>query len=329
MRNPPKLFSLLVPFLAATFCLAQPATSPDRSVFDTLQDNVWYLPTQDGAARLYVTAFGHGSPVIVLHGGPGNDFNYLVDALRPQTGKHRFTFYDQRGSLLSPVAPNAQNTLTAKNMVDDLDLLRRTMHIDKVTIFAHSWGTLLALMYYQAHPDHVANLVLVASFPPRTPPGSGFAGLVKSMRPRQKALTDRPVVETAEKLAGVSGPERSLTPQQSSTRKRIELAASNIYHIERWHRFQGEGVYYNEEVDSAIGDSLPDSFDVSSTFVAHPVPVTVIKGVEDYLDPGGISWNYLLQTSPITIDKIPEASHYPWIDDPALFQRDIERALNR
>ena len=70
---------------------AEPAASP---IFSELQRNTWYLPTANGAARLYVTEIGRGPPVIFLHEGPGNDFQYIVPALRPHLLTHRFILFD-------------------------------------------------------------------------------------------------------------------------------------------------------------------------------------------------------------------------------------------
>lgn len=301
-----------------------------QGTFDTLQTNVWYLPTADQKARLYVTSLGKGPAVIVLHGGPGNDFNYLVDAIRPQTQHHTFIFYDQRGSLLSPVADADKKTLTAATLVEDLDQLRRTLGEDKVVLLAHSWGTYLAMLYYQAHPEHVSALILVASLPPRTMPGATFDQTMQPVHERQRALRQRPAVTLAEKAAGVDRAPDLLTPKQRWIRLKIEaLAAPNLYHIERWEQFQGAGVYYSEQIDSVIADSLPTTFDLSPTLTKAPVPITVIQGDTDYIDPSAHAWDYLRGNRQLKTFVIPEASHYSWIDSPTLFQTDFRQALDR
>src|SRR5690606_25870669 len=83
-----------------------------RGIFDELQENVWYLPTEDKQARLYVTQIGEGDSIIALHGGPGNDFHYLVDAVRNNTQKNTFILFDQRGSLMSPVKDSLIQSLS-------------------------------------------------------------------------------------------------------------------------------------------------------------------------------------------------------------------------
>ncbi len=318
----PALVSLLF-FLAPVGVAAQ-------DTFDTLQKNVWYLPTADGKAFLYVTSLGKGPPVIVLHGGPGNDFNYLVDAVRAEGPNHQFILYDQRGSLLSPVSDADRKTLTATTMVEDLDLLRRTLGQEKVVLLGHSWGTFLAMLYYQAHPEHVSALVLMGCFPPRTEPGADFDREVKVFQDRQRALRQRPVVSLALKAAGVDAPLERLGPKDRWTHLRIEaFAGANLYHVERWAEFQGEGIYYSEKTDSAIGDSLPKTFDIAPTLAKFPVPVTVIQGDTDYLDPSAHAWDYLKPNKNVKTLIVFEASHYSWVDNPVQFKADLHEALRR
>src|SRR5690606_25825353 len=98
----------------------------DIQIFDELQENAWYFPTEDGQARLYVTQIGKGDTIITLHGGPGNDFHYLVDAVRNNIHENTFVLFDQRGSLMSPVKDSLVSSLTINKLVDDLETLRQS-----------------------------------------------------------------------------------------------------------------------------------------------------------------------------------------------------------
>jgi pimeloyl-ACP methyl ester carboxylesterase len=48
---------------------------------------------------------------------------------------------------------------------------------------------------------------------------------------------------------------------------------------------------------------------------AHPIPISIIQGDQDHIDPAAVSWRPV----DATIHVIPEASHIPWIDNPAAF----------
>lgn len=309
----------------------QNSSSQTMDVFDALQENAWYLPTKDGKARLYVTSLGKGQTIIVLHGGPGNDFNYLVKAVRPHIKINRFVLFDQRGSLLSPVADAEIKNLTLKTLVDDLETLRQTLGEDKIVLFGHSFGTLLALSYYQAYPQHVGGLILSASVPPFTSKEKTFDDVIKEARQNLRRLRERPAVKAELQKEGVSD-EKDLTPQQKSTRYKIDgLASLNLYHVERWREFQGGGVYYNRKVDDAVGDSIPQLiYDIRPAIEQNPVPITIIQGDNDYLDPSATSWQQLAEANPpVKIAVIKNASHYVWVDNPTEFYKQMARALRR
>lgn len=48
------------------------------------------------------------------------------------------------------------------HFVHELDSLRSHLGYDKVHLIGHSWGTILGLEYYRAHPEHVASLTLMS-----------------------------------------------------------------------------------------------------------------------------------------------------------------------
>jgi pimeloyl-ACP methyl ester carboxylesterase len=321
--------------LAATLTLpvsllSQPVQAADTGVFDTLQQNVWYMHTEDKDTQLYVTSLGKGPMVVCLHGGPGNDFNYLVPAVAPLSDKYQFVLFDQRGSLLSPVPPGKVKDLDLKVLVEDLDTLRQKLGQDKLVLFGHSFGSYLAMAYYQAHPEHVAGLVLAGALPPQY---ASFKDYLGGMRKRFNALRDRPEVAQALQAAGIpkDASTDSLTDQQRYVRFKIDgLASFNLYHVERWRQIEGGGVYYDSAVDDAVGDSFPMQFDILSTLRAHPVPITVLQGDSDYTDPAASTWAAETASYPtIKVLVIPKASHYSWVDAPEDFENDLVLGLQR
>lgn len=105
-------------------------------------------------------------------------------------------------------------------------------------------------------------------------------------------------------------------------------AAIDFYYVDRWREYQGGGVYYNQKVDDAIGDSLPHSYDILPVLAAHPVPVIIIQRDHDYADPAASLWvkdNH--DMNKVRVYVIKEAGHYSWIDDPTTFKQDLRRAL--
>jgi proline-specific peptidase len=299
-----------------------------HDVFNQVQRNAWYLPTTDHAAKLYVTEVGQGAPVVFLHGGPGQDFHYIIDALRPQLSRHAFVLYDQRGSVLSPVPAEMEGKLTMRQMVDDLEALRVALGHDRLVLFGHSFGSLLAMAYYRAYPAHVERLVLAGALPP-VMDGAMSDSYDKAVEERETAMMSRADdIARALAVAGLPADKRRDTPRQARMRLRIQYnAPQDLVHVDRWHQLTSGGIYYNHKVGAAIAGSMP-VWDIRPTLEAHPVPVTVIQGDSDYLDPSARLWTALAEAGKVRLHVIRDAGHCAWIDQPQAFAEALREGLD-
>ena len=121
-----------------------------------------YVPVKGG--RLYVREIGSGTPIVVLHGGPDFNHNYLLPELDDLANTFRLIYYDQRGRGKSSANVSADD-VTIESEVDDLERLREHFGLDELSLLGHSWGGLLAMEYATRHPDRVSHLTLMNSAP--------------------------------------------------------------------------------------------------------------------------------------------------------------------
>ena len=96
---------------------------------------------------LYWCAYGPSGvdPLVVLHGGPGADHDYLLPQMLRLAERRELIFYDQRGGGRSRTG-NAE-PITWQTHVDDLALVVRELGTTPLSIVGYSWGGLLALLY--------------------------------------------------------------------------------------------------------------------------------------------------------------------------------------
>lgn len=113
--------------------------------------------------ELFVRRIGGGPPVVVLHGGPGADHDYLLPGFDVLADRRELIYYDQRGGGRSAVARDVPVGWTEQ--VADLEALRERWELDRLTIAGYSWGGLLALLYALDHPARVERLALVSPAP--------------------------------------------------------------------------------------------------------------------------------------------------------------------
>ena len=103
-----------------------------------------------------------GEPWLLLHGGPGSSCQ--PGMLRPfDLSRQRVVAPDQRGCGASlPKGRTAGNHTAA--LVADMEALREHLGLERWSVLAGSWGTVVALAYTLAHPQRVQRLVLRGAF---------------------------------------------------------------------------------------------------------------------------------------------------------------------
>ena len=119
------------------------------------------LAVSGGSIWYRVSGSGDATPVVLLHGGPGYSSFYLK-SLEALHDERPVVIYDQLGAGKSdPVTDTTLFTVT--RFVAELDALRARLGYERWHVLGHSWGTILGLEYYRAHPDRVASLILASA----------------------------------------------------------------------------------------------------------------------------------------------------------------------
>lgn len=114
--------------------------------------------------ELYVEECGSsdGIPILFVHGGPGAGTT-TQDRCFFDPGKYRIILFDQRGCGRStPHAVLKNNTTQA--LVDDIEVIRKALGIDRWLLFGGSWGSTLSLIYAETHPERVLGMILRGIF---------------------------------------------------------------------------------------------------------------------------------------------------------------------
>src|SRR4051794_9233235 len=109
--------------------------------------------------RLAYTEVGSGPRLVCLPGGPGRASAYLED-LGGLSSDRTLVLLDARATGRSEV-PADPATLRFDRLADDVEALRLHLGLERLTVLAHSAGTMVAQAWAAAHPDRVAAMVLV------------------------------------------------------------------------------------------------------------------------------------------------------------------------
>jgi proline-specific peptidase len=102
-------------------------------------------------------------PLLALHGGPGACHDYLesLDAMA-DTGR-RVIYYDQLGCGLSHLDQPRPEMWTVDLYVEEVDVVRQALGLDRIHLLGQSWGGMLAMEYMIRQPQGVASVTIASS----------------------------------------------------------------------------------------------------------------------------------------------------------------------
>lgn len=119
-----------------------------------------FIPVAGGRIWYQVLGGGGGLPLILLHGGPGFPHDYL-EPLGALSDERPVVFYDQLGCGRSD-RPADTALWRIERFVEELAQLRAALRLDRVHIFGHSWGAMVATDYVLSGASGVAGLILAS-----------------------------------------------------------------------------------------------------------------------------------------------------------------------
>jgi len=262
---------------------------------------------------LHYDSLGHGDPVVVLSGGPGFSVAYMRPVAEVVAKHHRAILFEQRGTGHSAIT--SYDTLTLDSAVSDLEALRQELNVNRLTIVGHSWGGMLAMLYAQAHPEHVGRIVLIDS-----------GGLTTAfMESFSKNLEARESGEDLDKLAYWRDPARKKADPRHAAVEALKAKMPSYFYDRRKANVPLGDDDYDSRVFSALGRSLKN-YDVTAGMKKLRAPVLIIHGREDPLVAAEELHAAIPGSKLVWIEK---SGHFPWVEQPAAFRAAIERFLSK
>ncbi len=150
----------------------------------------------DDLHEIYFEICGNpnGVPVVFLHGGPGSGCNPAQRRFF-DPAYYKIILIDQRGCGRSLPLGEVNNN-TTDDLINDIELIRQELGIEKWLVFGGSWGSTLALVYAIHHPRQVSGLILRGIFLSRSGELSWFLGDVKTFYPEPWLALCAPIPES-------------------------------------------------------------------------------------------------------------------------------------
>jgi pimeloyl-ACP methyl ester carboxylesterase len=151
-------FLITIAMLVVTLGLAgrcKPIDIPAREV---------KVYAQDVTLHVRITGNPEADDVLLATGmGPGFSSHYMASLEQLAGESLAVVTYDQRGTGRSTAPSGDTGTghpYALLNYVADLEAVQRAVGAERVHLFGHCWGELVAVRYATIHPDPVRSLVL-------------------------------------------------------------------------------------------------------------------------------------------------------------------------
>ncbi|MEZ4847693.1 MAG: alpha/beta fold hydrolase [Bacteroidia bacterium] len=106
---------------------------------------------------------GRGTPILMLSSGPGYSGEYLTPVAGMLGRTDQIILPDLRGTGRSAVRQYNQETINLKNIINDLDSLRKYLELDEWVLLGHGFGGMLAMEYAARFPENTQALILTNS----------------------------------------------------------------------------------------------------------------------------------------------------------------------
>jgi proline iminopeptidase len=284
---------------------------------------------------IYYVAFGEGSPLVVVHGGPGADHTYFLPWLLPLARTHRLIFIDERGSGRSERLQDTSR-YTVEAMVEDVEDVRVALKLGKISLLGHSYGGVLAQAYALKYEQNISHLILNSTFPSTRQMNEVLAHEKAQMPPEKlKRLNELEAAglfgkgeiwehgrysEEYEKLAwGVGYFPFLYGARPDSTYDPTEGGASTSWELYR--------AMWGEHGEFVIDGNLKSVEYVDRLPTIH-VPTLIMAGDHDECDPS-LSREMHEKIAGSQLVILPNSGHMNFVDQPDLWQGTVEGFLGR
>lgn len=268
--------------------------------------------------RLHYRISGRG-PVLIAHpGGPGTSAAFLGD-LAGLDAVATVVWLDPRGTGGS-TAPADADAYTLADYAADVDALRQHLGLDRVGLLGFSHGGMVAMRYGVDHSAHLSHLILLDTAAALDAVAMERVGAAMDRRQGEPWYAEvRPLLDTDE--AEATDDEAMATM----------LAILPMY-FHSWdataQRFTATltGAGFHSRVgpawakEEATLDLRPELGRIAATTL-------VVAGEDDFIC-DVVSAGQMAEAIPgAQLVIIPDAGHFPWVEQPAAFRAALDRFL--
>jgi proline iminopeptidase len=130
-------------------------SSSEKPVNPNLQTKDGFIEVEGGKIWYGIMGEGDNTPLLYLHGGPGGSSNFNLSEIADD---RPVIIFDQLGNGRSD---HHQDTslLKVDKLVEQVRAVKTSLNLNALYLGGGSWGTALALEYYNKYPEDIKGLI--------------------------------------------------------------------------------------------------------------------------------------------------------------------------
>lgn len=278
------------------------------------QDTVCHVMTSD-SIKLYVHVKGEGPMCLYLHGGPGSGSTWM-EAVSGHILEKRFTmvYLDQRGVCKSETPKN--DDFSFARQIQDWEEVRQALGIDHWLLMGHSWGGILMMGYWKAHPNVIDGMMFINCTLSRD------TSFVDSWLPRALSILGDTASPVAKDESRPLKERMMVVFPQLNDDNRWMLFTPNKWandSIGSW-RFHKDCISHGKGETPLFMDEYGEDFRPLTS--AIKVPVLYLYGRQDYAV--GLE-HYKTLHFPNAIIQGADCGHIVFLEEPAVFAEALDK----
>jgi proline iminopeptidase len=261
---------------------------------------------------MYYKAVGHGTPLIVLHGGLGYDHGYLYHWLKPYSRDYRVIFLDLPGNGRST---RRMGQYSLEDLIDIVEAFRKSVIKQPAIVLGHSYGAYLALIYSLRFPKSILKMILVST------PIMKICGIparrecfVQNLPEKEQAFVRKDVQTNKDfkRYIGIMMPiyfrsqHKAMLFSRHSTTQLAVRTLNHGYHLRMKTVDRYARRIYRIKIPTLITQGAHD--------------VIVAKKNFDYLK------KHILGAQSVLFRS---SGHFPFVEEPALFRKTVKRFIGK
>lgn len=282
-----------------------------NSLFSQTEHNI-----KNAGNIIHLKVYGEGAPILIINGGPGMNSNGFIPLAQKLGASNKAIIYDQRGTGLSKISPLNSRTITLDLMVEDIEMIREFLKIDKWVILGHSFGGMLASYYASEHPNRVKGLILSSS-----------GGIDMELFSRIN-ITSRLTKKQRDSLSFWNDKiSKGDTTYYTRLQRGKYLAPAYLYNQVNVPIVAERLTQGNTMINRLVYQNMRKiDFDCSEGLRSLEAPVLIIQGKEDIIDKATAEKAmHVFQNASLVI--LENCNHYGWLDRPKAYFESIDNFL--